>query len=99
MASLKDEAHRASCKQKNETARSFTIRSLQEMKINCIPSYTNFIFFPLSKYQGNFSEDMFAKNIFLRSNNYDGEKWARVSVGTLPEMKQFIDLMKVVWKG
>lgn len=99
LASLKDEAHRASCKQKNETARSFTIRSLQEMKINCIPSYTNFIFFPLSKYQGNFSEDMFAKNIFLRSNNYDGEKWARVSVGTLPEMKQFIDLMKVVWKG
>ena len=99
LASLKDEAHRLSCKQKNETARSFTIRSLKEMKINSIPSYTNFIFFPLGKYPGDFSKDMFAKNIFLRSNNYEGEKWARVSVGTLTEMKQFNDVMKAEWKG
>lgn len=99
MASLQDEEHRLSCKQKNEAARSFTIRSLQEMKINCIPSYTNFIFFPLGKYPGDFSKDMFDKNIFLRSNNYLGEKWARVSVGTIDEMKQFIDVMKKVWKG
>lgn len=99
MASLQDEAHRLSCKQKNEAARSFTIRSLQEMKINCIPSYTNFIFFPLGKYPGDFFKDMFDKNIFLRSNNYLGDKWARVSVGTIDEMKQFIDVMKKVWKG
>lgn len=99
MASLQDEEHRLSCKQKNEAARSFTIRSLQEMKINCIPSYTNFIFFPLGKYPGDFSKDMFDKNIFLRSNNYLGDKWARVSVGTIDEMKQFIDVMKKVWKG
>ncbi len=94
LASMKDEAHRASCKEKNAAARSYTFNALKEMNINCVPSYTNFLFFPLGKYPGEFSEDMFKKNVIVRSNNYPDGKWARVSVGTMDEMKQFIGLMK-----
>lgn len=94
LASLKDEAHRLSCKQKNETARNYTITALAEMNYQCIPSYTNFIFFPLGKYPGDFAKDMLQKNVILRSSNYADGKWARVSIGTLDEMKQFILLMK-----
>jgi hypothetical protein len=64
------------------------------MNINCIPSYTNFLFFPLGKYPGDFAQDMFKKNVIVRSNNYPDGKWARVSVGTMDEMKKFIELMK-----
>ncbi|MDB5209862.1 MAG: hypothetical protein JWQ30_689 [Sediminibacterium sp.] len=99
LASLKDEAHRASCKQKNEAARNYTFSALKGMNINCIPSHTNFLFFPLGKYPGDFAQDMFKKNTIVRSNNYPDGKWARVSVGTMDEMKKFIELMKLDWKG
>lgn len=99
LASLQDEAHRASCKQKNAEARAYTFKALQEMNIKCIPSYTNFMFFPLGKYPGDFAQDMLAKNVILRSTNYPDGKWARVSIGTLDEMKQFISLFKAEWKG
>jgi histidinol-phosphate aminotransferase len=99
LASLRDEAHRSSCKQKNAAARSYTFHALKEMNIISIPSYTNFLFFPLGKYPGNFAQDMFQKNVIVRSNNYPDGKWARVSIGTLDEMKQFVSLMKADWKG
>jgi histidinol-phosphate aminotransferase len=99
LASLKDEAHRASCKQKNAEARAYTFNAFTEMNIACIPSYTNFLFFPLGKYPGDFAKDMLAKNVILRSSSYPDGKWGRVSVGTLDEMKQFISIMKADWKG
>ncbi len=94
LASLKDEAHRLSCKQKNAEARSYTINALAGMNYKCIPSSTNFIFFPLGNYPGDFSKDMLQKNVILRSNTYPDGKWGRVSLGTMDEMKQFISLMK-----
>lgn len=98
LASLKDESHTTYCKQQNAIARDYTFRSLKEMKIDCIPSYTNFLFFPLGNYPGDFSKDMLAKNVILRSGTYPDGKWARVSVGTMDEMKQFISLMRADWK-
>ena len=98
-ASLKDEAHRASCKQKNEVARSYTNESLKKLGIQPIPSYTNFIFFPLGNYPGDFAKDMLNNhNILLRSNTYPDGKWGRVSLGTMDEMKQFIEVMQSTWK-
>ena len=99
LASLKDEAHRLDCKQKNAVARDYTIKSLNEMKLKPIQSFTNFILFPLGNYDGNFADYMLKKNnIALRSNTYLGEKWCRVSVGTMDEMQQFIKVMKETWK-
>ncbi len=99
MASLQDEEHRLQVKQKNAAARDYTLKSLREMKLNPITSYTNFILFPLGNYDGNFADFMMTKNIHLRSNTYLGEKWCRVSVGTMDEMQQFIKVMKETWKA
>lgn len=99
LASLKDEAHRINCKQKNAAARSYTINALQQMGVRSVESATNFIFFPLGKYPGDFAQDMFKKNAIVRSSNYPDGKWARVSIGTMDEMKQFISLMKQDWKA
>lgn len=99
LASLQDEPHRVSCKQKNAAARAYTFNAFKEMNIACIPSYTNFLFFPLGNYSGDFAKDMLAKNVILRSGVYPDGKWGRVSLGTLDEMKQFISIMKADWKG
>jgi histidinol-phosphate aminotransferase len=94
MASLNDEEHKLSSKQKNDAAKKYTIDELKKLSIDVIPSSTNFIFFPLKKYKGNYSADMLDKHkIILRSNEYPDGQWARVSVGTMDEMKKFIDIV------
>lgn len=93
MASLGDEDHKKISRQKNEAAKNYTINELKKLGIDAIPSYTNFIFFPIKKYKGNYAEDMFDKyKIIVRSNQYSDGQWARVSIGTMDEMKKYIDI-------
>ncbi|MBI1343780.1 MAG: aminotransferase class I/II-fold pyridoxal phosphate-dependent enzyme [Terrimonas sp.] len=96
MASLKDEDHRLQSRLKNEAARQFTFESLRELNYTAYPSFTNFIFFKLNNYQGDFAADMMKKNIILRSANYPDGQWGRVSIGTREEMQKFIDILKMI---
>ena len=95
--SLTDEAHQAMSKQKNEEARAYTESEMKKSGIAFIPSSTNFIFFPVKNYTGDYASDMFNKhNILLRSNTYPDGKWARVSIGTMDEMRSFCSTLKLV---
>ena len=94
LASLADKEHAHASRIKNKAARQFTHDELAKLGYKAIPSNTNFIFFPLKNYNGDFADEMMKKNILLRSSDYSDGKWARVSVGTLPEMQQFIQVMK-----
>lgn len=94
LASLTDKEHAIQSKIKNAVARKYAIDEISELGYTVIPSYTNFIFFQLKNYSGDFSQDMLAKKIIIRSSEYSDGKWARVSVGTLEEMKQFIQVLK-----
>ena len=97
MASLNDEEHKKTSKQKNDEAKKYTIAELKKLGIDAVPSFTNFIFFPLKKYKGNYAEDMLDKHkIILRSNQYPDGQWARVRVGTMDEMKQFIQAINTI---
>jgi len=94
MASLNDEPHKLMSKQKNEAARKYTMDEMKKMGIQFIPSYTNFIFYPVKNYPGEYSTDMLDKHkIIMRSNKYSDGQWARVSIGTIDEMKQFIQVI------
>ena len=99
MASLKDEAHRLEAKHEIISARDYTVKSLQKLNIKVTPSFTNFIHFPLGNYEGDFADFMLKKNIILRNYPIGKEKWGRVSVGTMPEMQQFIKVMNETWKA
>lgn len=93
-ASLTDEEHKLMSKQKNEAARKYTMDEMKKMGIDFIPSFTNFIYYPVKNYKGNYAGDMFEKyKIILRSSNYADGQWARVSIGTLDEMKQFFQVI------
>lgn len=94
MASLNDEEHKAMSRQNNAAAKKYTIDELKKLGIDVIPSSTNFIFFPIKKYKGNYSSDMFDKyKVILRSNEYPDGQWARVSIGTMEEMKKYINIV------
>ncbi|TMI62992.1 MAG: aminotransferase class I/II-fold pyridoxal phosphate-dependent enzyme [Bacteroidetes bacterium] len=95
MASLTDEDHKMISRKKNEAARSYAWNEIKKMGIDPIPSSTNFIFYPVKKYTGNYAEDIFDKHkILLRSNKYSDGQWARVSVGTMEEMEIFCSTLK-----
>ena len=94
--SLNDLDHQRSSRVKNEAARQFTYDELTKLKYRVIPSSTNFMVFDLKNYAGDFSADMLKKNIVLRSMTYPDGKWCRVSVGTMDEMKQFVNVMKSI---
>jgi len=94
MASLNDEPHKLMSKQNNEAARKYAMDEMKKIGIQFIPSYTNFIFYPVKNYSGEYSADMFEKHkIIMRSNKYSDGQWARVSIGTIDEMKQFIQVI------
>jgi histidinol-phosphate aminotransferase len=93
LASLKDPKHQQLSKEKNAAAREYTFNELKKQGYNPIQSYTNFIYFPLRNYEGDFAADMFKKNIILRANQNSDGKWCRVSIGTMEEMKSFINTM------
>lgn len=95
MASLNDETHKTMSKQKNEAARKYTMDEMKKLGIAYIPSYTNFIFYPVKKYTGNYASDMLDKHkIIMRATNYSDGQWARVSIGTLEEMRTFCSTLK-----
>lgn len=94
MASLKDEEHRAHSREKNAIARQYTYNELTKLNYKVIPSHTNFMFFHLPGYKGDFAEDMYKKNIILRSDDYPDGHWARVSIGLKEEMERFIGEMR-----
>jgi histidinol-phosphate aminotransferase len=94
MASLKDVEHQLKSKKLNAAARQFTQDGLKKAGFDYIPSYTNFIYFNLKNYKGDFATDMLAKNIVLRSSDQPDGKWGRVSIGTLEEMKSFLKTME-----
>jgi histidinol-phosphate aminotransferase len=94
MASLDDEPHKLMSKQKNEAARKYAMDEMKKMGIQFIPSYTNFIFYSIKNYPGEYSTDMINKHkIIMRSNKYSDGQWGRVSIGTIDEMKQFIQVI------
>ena len=99
MECLKDLSHCKMSKQKNAEARNYAMVELKKMNLRAIPSYTNFIFFSLGNYPGDFAQDMMKKNVALRSNTYPDGKWCRLSIGTLEEMQQFFKIMKPSFNG
>jgi histidinol-phosphate aminotransferase len=97
LASLHDEPHKLMSKEKNAAARKYTMDEMKKLNIDFVPSYTNFIFYPLKKYSGDYAADMLRQHkIILRANNYDDGQWGRVSIGTLEEMKTFCSTLKSV---
>lgn len=95
-AALKDQAFVSDCRQKTKLAREMCYSAFKELKLDYIPSNTNFILFDINKIGSGYSQKMQAKNIFVQYRNHFGGKWCRISMGTLEEMNSFCEALKEI---
>ena len=93
IASLKDENFVKETFLLNEKAKQYTIRQLELLKIPCIPSYSNFIYFSLTNYKKDFFEQLKNNNIYGTKIYEENGKWSRITVGTMNEMQKFINAL------
>ena len=91
MATLGDEEFIQYCTEMNDQAKEITYASFKSWGVEYIPSSTNFILFKTDRFG---STDILSalqqKNIMIRTYG-DVPGWARVSMGTLDEMRTFLN--------
>ncbi len=96
IASYQDTAWQDHCRTENAKARDFTTKALMNLGYEVIPSYTNFILFPIRMKTTAFSNQMFGQGIGIQTRDFNGQPYCRVSVGTMDEMAIFMDGFKKV---
>lgn len=96
IASYQDQAWQTFCRTENAKARDYTMKSLKEIGYEPIPSYANFILFPIKMKTKTFEGQMFGQGVGIQTREIDRQPYCRVSIGTMDEMKIFMDTFKKV---
>nr|WP_293834254.1 histidinol-phosphate transaminase [uncultured Arsenicibacter sp.] len=96
IASFKDLDWQSHCRTENAKAREYTTKELTAMGYEVVPSYTNFMLFPIRMKPKTFENQMFANGVGIQTRTFGGQSWCRVSIGTMDEMKTFVDAFKKV---
>jgi histidinol-phosphate aminotransferase len=99
VAALDDKEFLAMYLHKNREAADYTHKALTQMGIAAVATQANFMMFPIDSYKGQLAADMATKKILIRDDfkELNGNKWGRVSIGTMDEMKAFVAAMKHFW--
>lgn len=96
MASMDDADFIKMSAKLNKESRDYVMGELKSMGYSYLPSQTSFILFPIDMPGDEFLPKMFDLGIGVRSFEVFGQSYCRVSMGTMPEMKLFIDAIKDV---
>ena len=94
LASLKDEKFVSGTYSLNEKVRLFTTEQLEKLNLDCIPSYTNFIYFSLTNYKKDFFNQLKTNNIIGTKIYEEQGRWTRITVGTMQDMQKFISAIE-----
>lgn len=89
-ASLEDLEFQGMTKKLNSECKEYLYDNLKKMNYKYIPSYTNFVIFPITMDGKEFLSKMTSKGVLVRSFDIAGKTWCRVSMGTMDEMKLFV---------
>ncbi|GAB3175852.1 pyridoxal phosphate-dependent aminotransferase [Telluribacter humicola] len=89
-ASLDDANFQTSTRKLNHEAKLYLYDNLDKMGYKYIPSYTNFVIFPVGVSGKELLTKMSAKGVGVRAFEILGKPWCRVSIGTMDEMKMFV---------
>jgi histidinol-phosphate aminotransferase len=90
MASIADMEFQNFTRTNNKQCRDFTFAELKKAGMDPIPSYTNFILFPIQMPVKDFLGKMIEKGVGIRGYEINGKPYARVSMGTMEEMQLFV---------
>lgn len=96
LASMDDVAFQDKTRNLNAAARDYTFNSLKKMGHAPVPSYTNFMIFPIEMEGKPFLKKMTDLGVGVRAFHFMDKNWCRVSIGTMDEMKLFTGALQKV---
>ncbi|WP_108422431.1 pyridoxal phosphate-dependent aminotransferase [Flagellimonas amoyensis] len=89
IAAMDDSAFIDKSRTLNAECREYVYKSLDQMGIEYVPSYTSFLIFPIEMEGKEFLQKMTELQVGVRAFEFMGKNWCRVSMGTMDEMKMF----------
>ena len=95
-ASMDDSSFQDMTRTKNHEAKNYLLASLDKMGYKYLPSYTNFVIFPINIPGRDFLAKMVAKEIGVKAYDIQDKPWCRVSIGTMDEMKLFVSALQEI---
>ena len=96
VASMEDNEFQDMTRKLNHEAKLYLYTNLDKMGYKYIPSYTNFVLFPISIQGKELLTKMMAKGISVRSFDIQNKPYCRVSIGTMDEMKTFVGALQTI---
>jgi histidinol-phosphate aminotransferase len=99
MAALKDQEFVKKSISKNTEAKNFCYQLFKNKGIQYIPSETSFIYFVINQDIADFLKLMNEKGVTIKTSQYKGKNYCRVSMGTMEEMKIFAQALDSVYKS
>lgn len=90
IASLADVEFQNFSREHIKKGREYTFSELKKAGMEPIPSYTNFILFPIQMPVKDMLTKMMEKGVGIRGFEINNKPYARVSIGTMDELKLFV---------
>ena len=99
LAALADEEHQFETKRITDNGRQFLQQSFDEMGLEYIPSYANFVLVKVGDGDAVF-DALLRKGVIVRAmRSYKLPEWVRISVGRKEENQRCVELLKEVVLG
>ena len=87
IASIQDAEFLEMSKKSNILSRSIMLDALEELKLTCLPSQTNFLFHKINVPLGEYQTSMKQRHIIVGRAFPPADGWCRLTLGTPGEMK------------
>jgi histidinol-phosphate aminotransferase len=94
MASYQDKDFMKEALQKTIASKNYLYSVLKKEGYDYVPSFTNFVLFPLKMDSRQFVIEMSKRGVGVRSWQFNAKEWCRVSIGRMDEMEVFAAAFK-----
>jgi histidinol-phosphate aminotransferase len=99
LAALQDAAHLDAERTRNLEVRGFTVKALEALGCKCTDSHGNFVFVDIKRPAREFREACAKQGVMVGRDFQPFEKThARISIGTMDEMRRAVDVFRGVLK-
>ncbi|NIJ54329.1 pyridoxal phosphate-dependent aminotransferase [Dyadobacter arcticus] len=95
-AAMDDVEFQNSTRKMNTEAKTYLYDNLKTMGYKYVPSFTNFVIFPINMPGKEFLKKMVDKGIIVKAMDIQDKPWCRVSIGTKDEMKLFVSALQEI---
>lgn len=92
-ASMDDKEFQGNTRKLNHEAKAYLYSNLDKMGYKYIPSFTNFVIFPIAIPGKEMMMKLMEKGVAIRTFDIQDKPWCRVSIGTMDEMKLFVSAL------